>query len=160
MVAKLREAIEATTRECILSYEAASNPSKNASLISRSLSSSCTRLIVPWNFLASMGALELDRLVPNAEYERLFAADLKVTHFPSGTTDILDLTIDETARKSAARTSHIIEFSDGDEMTLEFAWFFDLEVDGTKVKRIVEFCDPDLSRRHFEKVQGLLKTQT
>ncbi|KAI3336321.1 hypothetical protein HD806DRAFT_1878 [Xylariaceae sp. AK1471] len=157
MASKLRETIEATTRECILSYEAASNASKNASMISRSLSPSCSRLIVPQNFLASMGAPEPDRAFPNGEYESLFASDLKATHFPSGGTTILDLTIDETAKRSAARTSHVIEFSDGEKMTLEFAWFFELLDDGTKVKRIVEFCDPGMSRKHFEKIQGLLK---
>jgi hypothetical protein len=62
---------------------------------------------------------EPERGIPNAEYEALFASDLKVTSFRDST--VVDLTVDKVARKSAARSTYVIEFADGEELIMEFA---------------------------------------
>ncbi|KAH8807495.1 hypothetical protein F5884DRAFT_789367 [Xylogone sp. PMI_703] len=136
--AKLRATIAATAREMLMSYQDGA-AQKDPSIISRSLTPDCIRHIIPASFAQLLG-LPPDALTMNNEpYQEFFAQDLKTSAVVRS--EIVDLTVDVEARKAAARTIYLARFSNGDEMSLEFAWFVDFNEDGTKVKKIVEFAD-------------------
>lgn len=75
----------------------------------------------------------------NDIYQHFFERDLKTMAVVS--TEFLNLIVDPEKRTSAARTRHALKFKNGEEMSLEFAWFFDLNDDGTKITKILEFVD-------------------
>ncbi|KAI0455476.1 hypothetical protein F5B21DRAFT_503293 [Xylaria acuta] len=150
-MSSLREIIETTTRDFLKSAEFAAIV-KDPSVVCSALDPDCRRQIVPRSFMASMGAAE-DRLFSNAEAEAASAENMQVSAVKK--TEIFNLTVDEVARKSAARTVSVIKFRDGEEMTLENSWFFELVEDGSKIKGIVEFCGEETARKRVEKTVAL-----
>src|SRR6202012_1375384 len=91
----LRANIEATTRQCVDSYEAGAS-AQDPSLISRSLAPECTRKIVPMSFLKALGA-PTDMAFTNELYEQYFAGDIKVSAIIRS--EVTNLTIDVEERK-------------------------------------------------------------
>ncbi|KAI1078634.1 hypothetical protein F5B20DRAFT_546771 [Whalleya microplaca] len=148
---KLRETIEATTREFLMTYQDGA-AHKDPSIISRNLSPDCSRQIAPASFMKSVGAPP-DLQFSNDAYQSLFEKDLEASAVLKS--DILNLTIDAHARKAAARTVYHGKFTDGEEMSMEFAWFLDFNDDGTKVTHIVEVVDPPESLKFSSKVEAL-----
>ncbi|UQC81766.1 uncharacterized protein CLUP02_07252, partial [Colletotrichum lupini] len=64
--------------------------------------------------------------------------------FIVGATTTSNLVVDSEARKAALTSSSDIKFRDGSEnLQLEFSWFFDFNEDGSKVTKVIEFCDKD-----------------
>ncbi|KAK7753294.1 hypothetical protein SLS62_004813 [Diatrype stigma] len=157
---QLRATIEATVRSCLSAHRDGAI-SRDASTVSRGLAASCTRAIVPGSFARSLGLQPADlAAMPNDAYVGQFAKDLEVSAVTR--TDVLDLTIDlglgggpDSYPRVAARTDNTATTSDGQEFTLEFAWFFDLSRDGREVTRVVEFVDPVEAGRFQERVEAL-----
>ncbi|KAK5627959.1 hypothetical protein RRF57_003674 [Xylaria bambusicola] len=50
---------------------------------------------------------------------------------------VSNITVDEYTRRSAARSKHLVRFSDGVNMMLEYAWFFELVESGSLIKHAV-----------------------
>ncbi|KAI0481755.1 hypothetical protein F4859DRAFT_512890 [Xylaria cf. heliscus] len=153
----LRQTIEITTRDFLKSAELA-GAIRDPGVVTRSLGLECRRQIVPRSFMEGMRASPPDRLFSNAEAKSAATENLQVSSVVK--TEILNLTIDEEARMSAARTVSVMKFRDGEEMTLENSWFFELVEDGSKIIKIVEFCGELLARKRVEKTVELLMKKT
>ncbi|KAF9769796.1 hypothetical protein IL306_012734 [Fusarium sp. DS 682] len=145
---ELRKNIEHTTRQFLGAYKEAGEQN-NPAVINRDVSDSCKRYFKPAGVLQLFGSPPEDGL-SNADYEAAMALDLKkyiVTY-----TDILDLTIDTEARKSGATTVAGMRYKTGEEDIMEHSWILDFNQDGSKVTKVMEFCDMDGLRRMVAKV--------
>lgn len=148
--ADIKTAIETTLRAFIAAYKdsAAEN---NAALINRDVTADCTRQLLPASLLEFFGAPP-DHLVDNNEYERLTANDLEAGG--AQRSSILDLIIDAAGRKAAFRTVTDMVFKDGETLVMEHCWFLYFTEDGSKVKKVVEFCDADSVKKLMARVNG------
>ncbi|KAF4962558.1 hypothetical protein FSARC_9336 [Fusarium sarcochroum] len=135
----LRKKIEATLVSFLAAYEDG-KAQNNPSLINRDVTPDCLRHLLPTSLCKSLG-LPPDFAMNNEIYEQNYANDLKL----GGVHDTVNtnLVIDVDASKAALTTKSDLTFNEGDLLVLEFAWFFDLNEDGSKIKRVVEFADPD-----------------
>ncbi|RKL27239.1 hypothetical protein BFJ72_g13266 [Fusarium proliferatum] len=145
---ELRDAIENTTRQFLAAYKEAGEQN-NPAIINRDVTDSCKRYFKPAGVLQLFGSPPEDGL-SNADYEAAMALDLEkyvVTY-----SDVSDLTIDTEARKSAATTVTGMKYKNGEEDVIEHSWVLDFNEDGSKVTKVIEFCDMDGLRRMFVKV--------
>ncbi|RMJ20025.1 hypothetical protein CDV36_000248 [Fusarium kuroshium] len=145
--ADLRKAIEETTRGFIAAYKDGAEENKPA-IINRNVADGCTRHLLPASLLKALGAPP-DFVIDNAEYERLFAQDLEVGGVQRS--DISNLTIDVEARKAAATTVTDMVCKDGETIVMEHSWFLSFNGDGSKVTKVVEFCDAESVHRLMAK---------
>ncbi|KAM0424507.1 hypothetical protein ACHAPT_010221 [Fusarium lateritium] len=148
--AGIRKAIEATTRGFIAAYKDGAIENDPA-IINRNVDPSCTRHLLPASLLKALGA-PLDYVIGNDEYEKLFAQDLEVGGVERS--DISNLTIDVEARKAAAATVTDMVCKDGETIVMEHSWFLSFNEDGSKVTKVVEFCDAESVHRLMAKSKG------
>ncbi|KAJ3530483.1 hypothetical protein NM208_g9312 [Fusarium decemcellulare] len=120
--AEIRKTIEASLRHFILAYKDAAEQN-DASLVNRNTTPDCTRHLLPVSLCTSLGA-PADFVIDNAEYERLTAEDLLIGG-------------------ASCMTSSDMVFHDGEVLVMEHTWALDFTEDGSKVKKVVEFCDQD-----------------
>ncbi|KAH7118590.1 hypothetical protein B0J13DRAFT_569432 [Dactylonectria estremocensis] len=146
--ADLKKTIEETLRAFILSYKDGAEQNDPA-IINRNTTADCTRHLLPASLAKALGA-PADFVIDNAEYQRLFASDLKVGGVQKSV--ISNLTIDAEAKKAAASTVSDMVFKDGEVLVMEHSWFLDFTDDGSKVKKAVEFCDSDSVHKLMAKV--------
>ncbi|KAF5681405.1 hypothetical protein FDENT_8176 [Fusarium denticulatum] len=145
---ELREAIESTTRQFLGAYKEAGEQN-NPALINRDVTNSCKRYFKPAGVLRLFGSPPEDGL-NNADYEAAMALDLE--KYVVAYSDISDLTVDTESRKSAATTVTGMKYKDGEEDVIEHSWILDFNEGGSKVTKVIEFCDMDGLRRMFAKV--------
>ncbi|KAL9562938.1 hypothetical protein ACKAV7_012955 [Fusarium commune] len=145
---ELRKNIEHTTIQFLVAYKEAGEQNDPA-VINRDVTDSCKRYFKPAGVLQLFGSPPEDGL-SNADFEAAMTLDLKkyiVTY-----TDISDLTIDTEAHKSGATNITGMLYKDGEEDVMEHSWILDFNEDGSKVTKVMEFCDMDGLRRMFAKV--------
>ncbi|KAJ4258271.1 hypothetical protein NW762_008420 [Fusarium torreyae] len=138
----LRRKIEATVASFFAAYEDG-KAQNNPSLINRDVTKDCLRYLLPDSFRKSLG-LPQDFAMSNEIYEQNYINDLKIGGVHNTVSS--DLTIDLDARKAALTTKSDMIFNEGDTLALEFAWFFDFTEDGSKIKKVMEFVNPDAVR--------------
>ncbi|KAF5005496.1 hypothetical protein FDECE_8074 [Fusarium decemcellulare] len=136
---EIRKTIEASLRHFILAYKDAAEQN-DASLVNRNTTPDCTRHLLPVSLCTSLGA-PADFVIDNAEYERLTAEDLLIGGVKRS--DISHVVIDVEARKASCMTSSDMVFHDGEVLVMEHTWALDFTDDGSRVKKVVEFCDQD-----------------
>ncbi|KAI1429414.1 hypothetical protein F5Y12DRAFT_487506 [Xylaria sp. FL1777] len=159
----LRVAMEKTTREFIRSFYGGDHVLHNPKFSATKLTPTCACLIVPRATLTSLPPSSYSSTISlpptlvvddddeaEAEAEAAAAAAAEVAGEEWKATDpkvcgirntvILDLTIDEGVQRSVARSVHVIGFVDGEEMALEYSWFFELVDEGRLIRKAVQFC--------------------
>ncbi|KAF9765349.1 hypothetical protein IL306_002437 [Fusarium sp. DS 682] len=144
----LREAIEHTSRQFFASYIDAGE-SNDASIINRNVDKDCKRYYRPLTLLDFFG-VPSDFAHENDAYEGGIANNLKKGAIK--TCQVSNMTIDVKARKSAATTKSDMVFKDGEVLVMEHAWILDFNEDGSKVVKVLEFCDQSATRRMVMKV--------
>ncbi|EXF74828.1 hypothetical protein COL5a_000106 [Colletotrichum fioriniae] len=135
-----RQKVEATIKSFFEAYTDGEKQN-DASIINREVTPDCTRQLLPRSMTKAFG-IPGDFILDNAAYATQFAKDIAV--FVVGATTVSNLVVDSEARKAALTSTSDIKFKDGSEnLQLEFSWFFDFNEDGSKVTKVIEFCDKD-----------------
>ncbi|KAK2033094.1 hypothetical protein LX32DRAFT_635732 [Colletotrichum zoysiae] len=138
--AELRKAIEATTRSFLAAYTDA-NDQNDPSLINRDVTADCTRHMLPRTMVEAFG-LPADFSITNEAYAQSIAQNIRVYSVQDSV--ISDLVIDTEARKAAFTSKSNIVYKEGWEShPIEFSWFLELNEDGSKVRKVTEFCDKE-----------------
>ncbi|KAI0105465.1 hypothetical protein GGR51DRAFT_189431 [Nemania sp. FL0031] len=149
----LRATMEATVRSFLRSPVDATR-AQDLRLVTRDLTRDCKRQVLPRTFQLQLELSTPDERFDNAHTERSFRENAKVCAVRA--TEIHSLTIDETARRAAARTSTVVCLPDRKEMELETCWFLDLVQDGTRIKGVTEFVGENAAlRKHRENARWL-----
>ena len=136
----LREQIEATARAFLSAFEegAAQN---DASIINREVTGDCTRHLLPASIPTAFG-MPVDTAFDTASFQGLFGNDIRVLNFKDNI--MSNLIIDTGARRAAfTAATDVYVRSSGEKYSSEAAWFLYFNEDGSKVKKVVEFCDKD-----------------
>ncbi|OJJ70112.1 hypothetical protein ASPBRDRAFT_130277 [Aspergillus brasiliensis CBS 101740] len=139
----LRLCIEATARAFLSAYEEGS-VRNDASIINRNVTADCTRYLLPSSVPHAFG-LPADFFFDTAKYQETFAKDIKVLKFTNNI--MANLIIDTEARRAAFTSVAEVHANNGETYRAEIAWFLYFNEDGSKVKRVVEFCDKDVILR-------------
>ncbi|KAB5578056.1 hypothetical protein GE09DRAFT_1088331 [Coniochaeta sp. 2T2.1] len=126
-LASIRQAIEHTLHEFLMSYEDAA-AQQDAAIISRSLAPDCVRHLGPKSLLRKLG-LPTDIVFTNEQYRGLFAKESAAAAVKRS--EISNVCVDAVARRASATTTYHGGFSDGEKHSLEFSWF--LSVGFTRV---------------------------
>ncbi|KAL4731732.1 hypothetical protein ACLX1H_000714 [Fusarium chlamydosporum] len=147
----IREAIEATVTSFLSAYEDG-REQNDPSIINRAVTPECTRQLLPASLCKALGAPE-SLLIPNDQYEHLYANDLTVGGVYN--TVKKDLVVDVEAQRAAVTTTSDFRYLDGEVLTLEFSWTFYLNKDGSKICKVIEFADGDAVKRMAAKAQNL-----
>ncbi|KAF5023418.1 hypothetical protein F66182_4518 [Fusarium sp. NRRL 66182] len=147
-VQELRRSIENTVRQFISAYQEAGEQN-DPSLINRDVDPDCTREFLPEALLDFFGAPP-GWASDNDAYEKATANDLRVGRVKRAT--LSNLTIDTEALKAAGTSVAEMDLKDGETIIMEHAWVFDLNEDGSKITKVVEFCDQDAVRKFMAKV--------
>jgi hypothetical protein len=128
--------IQATAIKFADSYRLAFS-TKNASILSSSLSPDCTRHIAPTSFLATLG-LE-NRPISNAEYEAIVQTEFPA--FASNQVTIQRMAIDEGQKSAFLLAELKCVLQNGKEYSLEFVFLLDMTESCEKVRAITQFLD-------------------
>jgi hypothetical protein len=144
----LRAAIEATTRQFFAAY-VESGEGNDPAIINRDVDADCKRFYRPISLCDWFG-VPPEWSHDNEAYKAGIAANLE--HGAIKTCEVFNLTIDADARRSAAMTVSNMVFKDGEKLIMEHAWALDFNHDGSKVVKVVEFCDQLATRRMVSKV--------
>ncbi|KAM0207290.1 hypothetical protein ACHAPA_011471 [Fusarium lateritium] len=144
----LRAAIEATTRQFFAAY-VESGERNDPAIINRDVDPDCKRFYRPIS-LCNWFGVPPDWSHNNEAYKAGITANLE--HGAIKTCEVFNLTIDADARKPAAMTVSKMLFKDGEELVMEHAWALDFNDDGSKVVKVVEFCDQLATRQMVSKV--------
>ncbi|KAI4661846.1 uncharacterized protein J4E78_004636 [Alternaria triticimaculans] len=136
----LREQIEATARAFLSAFEEGAAQS-NPSIINRDVTADCTRHLLPASVPKAFG-LATDSFFDTTSFQDLFGNDIKVLLFKD---NIMSNLIVDTEARSAAFTakSDVYVRSSGETYPFEGAWFLYFNEDGSKIKKVVEFCEKD-----------------
>ncbi|WYZ35720.1 hypothetical protein EsH8_X_000367 [Colletotrichum jinshuiense] len=135
-----RQTAEATIKSFLESYTDGASQN-DPSIINRDVTPDCTRHLLPGSMLKAFG-MPPDFGISTDAYEKNFAKDIRA--FSVHDNVISNLVIDAETRKAAFTSVSKIVFKDGSEsLALEFSWFLDFNEDGSKVKKVIEFCDKD-----------------
>ncbi|KAJ4991872.1 hypothetical protein SVAN01_02722 [Stagonosporopsis vannaccii] len=135
----LRERMETTARAFLSAFEEGS-AEDNPSLINRDVTADCTRHMLPASVLEAV-SLPTDFTFNTTQFQELFAKDIKVLQFKNNT--ISNLVIDTEAGRAAFTSIAEVHPKKGEWYNAEQAWFLYFNEDGSKVKKVVEFCDKD-----------------
>ncbi|KAH7411236.1 hypothetical protein BKA64DRAFT_377038 [Cadophora sp. MPI-SDFR-AT-0126] len=139
-VPNLRQSIEATTRAFLSGFEECST-SGDSSLINRVVTADCPRYLTPASVLKAFDLPEGFFFNPTT-YEAAVAKDIKVLKFKNAV--ISNLVIDtETRMASFTSKDEVHVDKTGEWYYAEQAWFLYFTEDGSKVNKVVEFCDKD-----------------
>ncbi|KAF4445504.1 hypothetical protein F53441_10757 [Fusarium austroafricanum] len=144
----LREAIEHTSRQFFAAYVDAGDQN-NPAIINRDTDENCKRYYRPLTLLDFFGVPQ-DFAHENGAYEGGIDNNLKKGAVK--TCEVSNMTIDVEARRSAATTKSDMVFKDGETLVMERAWILDFNDDGSKVVKVLEFCDQLATRRMVMKV--------
>ncbi|WAO93489.1 Hypothetical protein NCS54_01103800 [Fusarium falciforme] len=136
----LRERIEATARAFLSAYEEG-GARNDASIINRDVTADCTRYLLPASVPQAFG-LPTDFFFDTTKYQDAYAKDIKVLKFRNNI--ISNLVIDAEARRAAFTSIADVHATSGESYRAELAWFLYFNDDGSKVKKVVEFCDKDV----------------
>ncbi|KAJ5471341.1 hypothetical protein N7530_008698 [Penicillium desertorum] len=79
------------------------------------------------------------------KYQEAFAKDITVLKFKNNI--LANLVIDTESRRAAFTSIADVHPISGDSYQAELAWFLYFTEDGSKVKKVVEFCDKDVILR-------------
>lgn len=139
----LRQRIETTTRAFLSAFEEGS-AQQNASIINRDVTANCTRHMHPASVPQAF-CLPADFVFDTATFEAAFAKDIKVLRFENNI--MSNLIIDVEARRAAFTSVAKVQHLNGEAYECEQAWFLYFIEDGSKVKKVVEFCDKDVILR-------------
>ncbi|KAK1573260.1 uncharacterized protein LY79DRAFT_569007 [Colletotrichum navitas] len=138
--AELRKTIELTTRSFLAAYTDA-NEQNDPSLINRDVTADCTRHMLPSTMVKAFG-LPAGISIPNEAYIQNIARNIRVYSVQDSV--ISDLVIDIETRKAAFTSKSNVVYKTGWEShPIEFSWLLDFNEDGSKVKKVTEFCDKD-----------------
>jgi hypothetical protein len=151
----IRKAIEATVNSFLSAYEDG-RKSNDTSIINRSVTSDCTRQLLPASLCKALGVPEIF-LISNDQYEKLYADDLAVGGVYN--TVSKHLVIDSDARRAAVTSTSDFKYNDGDVIKAEFSWTFYLNDDGSKICKVIEFADGDAVKRMAAKAQEFQASQ-
>jgi hypothetical protein len=135
----LRQRIETTTRAFLSAFEEGS-VQQDASIINRDVTANCTRHLHPASVPQAFG-LPADFVFDTATFEAAFSKDIKAMRFENNI--ISNLIIDVEARSAAFTSTATVRPNKGEAYENEQAWFLYFVEDGSKVKKVVEFCDKD-----------------
>ncbi|KAJ8062465.1 hypothetical protein OCU04_008998 [Sclerotinia nivalis] len=136
----LRERIEATARAFLSAYEEG-GAQDDASIINRDVTADCTRHLLPASVPQAFG-LPTDFFFDTKTYQETFAKDIKLLKFRNNIS--ANLVIDTEARRAAFTSIAAVHANSGESYPAELAWFLYFNEDGSKVKKVVEFCDKDV----------------
>jgi hypothetical protein len=142
-VSALRACIETTARALLSGYEEGSSQ-QDASIINRDVTSECRRFLLPASVPAAFG-LPADFYFDNVKYQETFANDIKRLAFKSNV--MSNLVIDTEARRAAFTSIADVETQAGEKYQAEMAWTLYFNDDGSKIVKVVEFCDKDVILR-------------
>lgn len=137
----LRERIEATARAFLSAYEEGAEQN-DASIINRDVTEDCSRYLLPASVPQAFG-LSPDFFFDTTKYQETFAKDIEVLKFRNN--NISNLVIDAEARRAAFTSIadvHVV--NSGESYPAELAWYLYFNDDGSKVQKVVEFCDKDV----------------
>ncbi|RGP76974.1 hypothetical protein FLONG3_4912 [Fusarium longipes] len=148
MSTDLRKSIERTARQFFAAY-VESGERNDPSIINRNVDENCKRYYRPLSLCDFFG-VPGDWSHDNKAYEGGFANNLAQGSLK--TCEVSNLTIDVDIRRAAATTEANMVFKDGESFLMEHAWILDLNDDGSKVVKVVEFCDQLATRRMVTKV--------
>ncbi|KAH7075006.1 hypothetical protein FB567DRAFT_182191 [Paraphoma chrysanthemicola] len=136
----LRARIDTTARAFLSAFEE-SDTHNDPTIINRDVTPDCHRHLLPASVPEAF-SLPTDFAFDITTYLQAFTKDLKVLKFKNNV--ISNLVIDtETRRASFISTANIHPIN-GDSYVGEQAWFLYFNEDGSKVTKVVEFCDKDL----------------
>ncbi|KAF3036343.1 hypothetical protein E8E12_007409 [Didymella heteroderae] len=139
-VSALRARIETTARALLSGYEEGSSQ-QDASIINRDVTSDCRRYLLPASVPAAFG-LPADFYFDTVKYQATFASDIKRLAFKRNA--MSDLVVDTEARRAAFTSVADVETHAGEQYQAEMAWILYFNEDGSKVVKVVEFCDKDV----------------
>jgi hypothetical protein len=139
----LRQRMEATARAFLSAYEEGA-VQNDASVINRNVTPDCTRYLLPASVPQAFG-LPADFFFDTVKYQETFARDIKVLKFKNNI--MANLIIDTEARRAAFTSIAEVHPNNGETYLAELAWFLYFNEDGSKVKKVVEFCDKDVILR-------------
>jgi hypothetical protein len=136
----LRARIEVTTRAFLSAFEEGSTQ-QDASIINRDVTPDCTRHMLPSSILSAF-SLPSDFAFDTTTFQQTFAKDIKVLKFKNNI--LSNLVIDTEARRAAFTSVAEVHVNGGDVYSAEQAWVLYFTEDGTKVEKVIEFCDKDV----------------
>lgn len=135
-----RERIETTVRAFLSAFEEGSTQ-QNASLINRDVTADCMRTMLPASVPQAFG-LPANFSFSTSQFQEAFAKDIKVLKFKNNI--ISNLVIDTEARRAAFTSIAEVHPHSGEWYFCEQAWVLYFNEDGSKVNKVVEFCDKDV----------------
>jgi hypothetical protein len=152
----LRTKMDATLRAYISSYVVASSTLDTAHLNAQ-LAPSATRHFSPTSFLVKIG-YPPNATSDNESYAKQFALELNAAK-AKRVDEIADVVIDADNLTASARSRYTNEFLDGsgDEVELEFGWWFEFEEGGERIKKVREFVDSDVAGGYQRRVNAILE---
>lgn len=102
-------------------------------------------------FLASID-MPTDLAFTNEQYEAQFAKELPAAR-PTRVESIQNVVVDVIKKTAAATSIYTSEFTGGAEETMQFACFLELDDEGKKITKMLEFVDTMTAARY----QGLIE---
>lgn len=135
----LRERIEATARAFLSAFEEG-GAQNDASIINRDVTADCARYMLPASVPQAFG-LPTDFAFDTSKFQETYANDIKVLKFENNI--MANLVIDTEARRAAFTSIAEVRANSGESYPVEQGWFLYFNEDGSKVKKVVEFCDKD-----------------
>lgn len=135
----LRESIEATARAFLSAFEEGV-VQDDTSIINRDVTADCTRHMHPASVPQAFG-LPTDYSFDTTTFQQAYAKDIKVLEFRNNT--MANLVIDTDARRAAFTSIAEVHGKGGGSCSAEQAWVLYFNEDGSKVKKVIEFCDKD-----------------
>ncbi|USW54665.1 hypothetical protein Slin15195_G079840 [Septoria linicola] len=135
----LRARMEATARALISAFEEGGDH-EDPSLVNRDVTPDCTRHLLPVSLLEAFG-MPADYIFDNASFQATYARDLKALRFKNNV--ISHLVIDTETRMASFVAKAEICPLEGDAYPYEQTWTLYFNDDGTKVKKVIEFCDKE-----------------
>jgi len=135
----LRKRIETTTRAFLSAFEEGGTQD-NASLINRDVTADCSRHMLPASILQAF-ELPAEFSFDNTTFQGVFAKDIKVLKFENNI--MSNLVIDTEARRAAFTSLAEVRTHRGESYPVEQSWILYFNEDGSKVRKVVEFCDKD-----------------
>jgi hypothetical protein len=149
-MATLRSNIDKTLRTFLAGYV---DGAKDATVISAALTPECLRTFAPLSFLNSIGA-PADTALDNKTYSDFYGAELAYG-WAKSLDEIPHVVIDVENKTAAATSVYTNEFSDGDTIRFEFAWFLTFNEDGTRISKVHEWVDSTETARYHAKINEL-----
>lgn len=131
--------MEATARDFLAAFDDGSAEG-DASIINRNVTVDCTRHMLPASVPQAFG-LPTDVVFDTTKFQEVFARDIKVMKFRNSM--IANLVIDTEARRAAFTSIAEVHPNSGESYSAEQSWYLYFTDDGSKVKKVVEFCDKD-----------------